>query len=91
MQAISQAVSVAVATAMKEMNGGGGGGGRPNLQNTVENTVKRMDKLHKEHFNDWKFKLEMGLRGSYPRLAELVRWAEEQDGRSTATCWGRRR
>ena len=82
MEAITQAVSVAVAAAMKEMTtvAAGGGGRTMGLQQAVDTTVKRMDKFGKDNFADWKFKLEVGLRGSHSRLAELLKWAEEHDG-----------
>ena len=50
------------------------------VQQAVDTTVKRMDKFGKDNFADWKFKLEVGLRGSHSRLAELLKWAEEHDG-----------
>ena len=82
MEAIQKAVSIAVATTMKEMaTATGGGGGRPHtLQQVVDTTVKRMDRFAKDGFTDWRFKLEMGLRGCMPRLAEILKWSEEQDG-----------
>ena len=49
MEAIQKAVSIAVATTMKEMaTATGGGGGRPHtLQQVVDTTVKRMDRFAK--------------------------------------------
>jgi hypothetical protein len=82
MEVIQQAVSAAVAAAMREMGpAGGGGSGRPqSMQQVVDTTIKRMDRFVKEGFADWKFKLEMGLRGCHPRMAEILKYAEEQDG-----------
>ncbi len=82
MEVIQQAVSAAVAAAMREMGpAGGGGSGRPqSMQQVVDTTIKRMDRFVKEGFTDWKLKLEMGLRGCHPRMAEILKYAEEQDG-----------
>ena len=56
MEAITQAVSVAVAAAMKEMTtvAAGGGGRTMGVQQAVDTTVKRMDKFGKDDFADWK-------------------------------------
>jgi hypothetical protein len=66
---------------MKQMQASGlkAGHKTTTLQQTVDTTVKRMDKFSKDGFQDWKFRLEMAVKGSSGRLAAVLSWAESQE------------
>ena len=81
LEAIQQSVAVAVAEAMKQMQAAGvSTNSKPiSIQHIVDTIVKRMDKFSKDYFQDWKFRLEMVVKGSSGKLAELMSWAESQE------------
>ncbi len=81
LEAIQKSVAVAVAETMKQMQAAGmPTGPKPmSMQQTVDTIVKRMDKFNKDHFQDWKFRLEMVVKGSCGPLAELMKWAELEE------------
>ena len=83
MEAIQKSVAIAVSETMKQIHAAGMGataGPKPmTMQQTVDTTVKRMDKFNKDNFQDWKFRLEMAVKGSSGKLAALMSWAESQD------------
>ena len=83
MEAIQKSVAVAVAEAMQQMQAASlGAAATPKptaMQKTVDTVVKRMDKFNKDNFQDWRFRLEMFIKGNNARLAALMNWSELQE------------
>jgi hypothetical protein len=49
------------------------------MQQVVDTIVKRAEKFTKDKFQDWKFKLEMAVKGSGIVMASLLDRAESQE------------
>ena len=80
MKVIQDAVATAVSETMKQMTMSGAGFQEKSSQHrTVDTIMKRMDKFHKDNFQDWKFRLEMCIKGSNQKFHTLMSWAEDQE------------
>ena len=89
MEMIRLTVAAAVAEALKQLNfasagvggedGGRSGGEGRMLREVVDTIVKRTEKFGGTGFQDWKFRIEMAVKGSCGRLHDFMEWAEDQE------------
>ena len=89
MEVIQKSVATAVVEAMKHFHLPGSGAGAEDggrslgegrmMREVVDTVVKRTDKFCGSGFQDWKFRMEMAVRGSCGRLHDFMEWAEEQE------------
>ena len=83
MKAIQESVAMALSEALKQMQmanvGAGTNPGAKGMRETVDTVVKRTDKFTKDGFHDWKFRIEMSVKGSCGKLHEFMQWAEGQE------------
>ena len=89
MEMIRLTVAAAVAEALKQLNfasagvvgedGGRSGGEGRMMREVVGTTVKRTEKFGGAGFQDWKFRIEMAVKGSCGRLHDFMEWAEDQE------------
>ena len=88
-------VAAAVAEALKQLNfasavvggedGGRSGGEGTIMREVVDTIVKRTEKFGGAGFQDWKFRIEMAVKGSCGRLHDFMEWAEDTLIRSRAS------
>ena len=89
MEVIQKSVATAVVEAMKQLHlpdigagtddvGRSLGEGRM-MREVVDTVVKRTEKFCGSGFQDWKFRIEMAVRGSCGRLHQFMEWAEDQE------------
>ena len=89
MEMIRLTVAAAVAEALKQLNfasagvggedGGRSGGEGRMMREVVDTIVKRTEKFGGTGFQDWKFRIEMAVKGSCGRLHDFMEWAEDQE------------
>ena len=89
MEVIQKSVATAVVEAMKHFHLPGSGAGAEDggrslgegrmMREVVDTVVKRTDIFCGSGFQDWKFRMEMPVRGSCGRLHDFMEWAEEQE------------
>ena len=78
-----------MAEALKQLNfaragvggedGGRSGGEGRWMWEVVDTIVKRTEKFGGKGFHDWKFRIEMAVKGSCGRLHDFMEWAEDQE------------
>ena len=89
MEMIRLTVAAAVAEALKQLNfasavvggedGGRSGGEGTMMWEVVDTIGKRTEKFGGADFQDWKFRIEMAVKGSCGRLHDFMEWAEDQE------------